>query len=394
MRTIAVTGTNGKTTTVELARQLLVAAGHRPASLGTLGLQMKGMSTYEPVLIGDDALPELVEELTNCYQADALLFEAFSASIMGKLYDKLPVDIAVLTYIGEDHIEYHGSKESYVHSKLRLFREILDEKGVAIYNIADERANQMKDIIEQRNINSFTFGLNHKSDLCLTNVETHSFKSEALLLYQNREYSISVPIIGDIFLLNWLAALSISLQFNVQIESLLETSKSLKLPPGRLEFIGSCNGAKIYVDYAHTACALTAVLKEMRKMTRGRLHLLFGCGGGRDSAKRNKMGMVALKYADNIYITDDNPRDEDPKTIRNQIKVFCPIGVEIDNRKLAIEQAIQKLELGDTLIVAGKGHENYQEVKGNKVSFSDKETVIQCIDKITSKHCNYELQLS
>ena len=129
-------------------------------------------------------------------------------------------------------------------------------------------------------------------------------------------------------------------------------------------------------------------------MTRGRLHLLFGCGGGRDSAKRNKMGMVALKYADNIYITDDNPRDEDPKTIRKQIKEFCPIGVEIDNRKLAIEQAIQKLELGDTLIVAGKGHENYQEVKGNKMSFSDKETVIQCIDKITSKHCNYELQLS
>lgn len=394
IKTIAVTGTNGKTSTVELARQLLSSVGHNPASLGTMGLHIKGMDSYEPILIGFEAMPELTQELAEYYQVDTLIFEAFSAAIMGKLYDKLPLDIAVLTHIGEDHIEYHGSKENYVNAKLHLFRKLLHEKGTAIYNAGDERAQEIKQICERRNINSFTFGMDRKADLCLTNVKTHSHKSQGILNYQNKEYPISVPFIGDIFLLNWLAALSISLQFDVQLKKLLESSGSIELPPGRLEYVGSYNEAKIYVDYAHATGALTAVLNLLRQLTDGKLHLLFGCGGGRDVSKRSQMGTAAREYADSIYITDDNPRDEDPKEIRKQIIECCPTGIEISGREMAIKQAIDNLRENDILIIAGKGHERYQEVKGEKTYFSDKEIVLDYLNKLTPKSDNHELQLS
>lgn len=382
VKTVAVTGTNGKTTTVVLARQLLESVGHRTASLGTLGLDIKDTVIYEPILIGCDAMFELAEELHHYYQVETLIYEAFSTAIMGRLYDKLPPDIAVLTYIGEDHIEYHGSKECYVNSKLRLFQEVLDGKGTAIYNIGDERAQELQHICEQRNIYPFTFSINQKSDLWLSDLKGDCFGTKGILNYQDKQYFVTLPFIGDIFLLDWLAALSISLQFSNNIEELLEMSKRLLLPPGRLEFIGSYNGAKIYVDYAHTPCALMALLKEVRKVTHGEMHLLFGCGGGRDVSKRSQMGKVAQRFADIIYITDDNPRDENPKKIRSQIKEFCPSGTEIGDRKLAIESAIQNLKTDDTLIIAGKGHENYQEVKGSKKYFSDKATVLNILDKV------------
>lgn len=391
IKTVAVTGTNGKTSTVELTRQLLAFAGHRPASLGTLGLQITDMDSYEPILIGAEAMSDLAEELAECYEADTLVYEAFSTAIMGKMYDTLTLDIAVLTYIGEDHIDYHGSKENYVNTKLRLFREILDEKGTAIYNIRDERALEIKQICEQRNIHSFTFGIDQESDLRLADIKTYSFSSQGILNYQDKEYDISVPFIGDIFLLNWLAALSVALKSNIKLETLLTNSERLKLPLGRLEYIGSYNDAKIYVDYAHTACALLAVLKELRKVTNGELHLLFGCGGGRDISKRSQMGVIAQQYADNIYITDDNPRDEDPKNIRKQIMESCPLGIEIEGRRIAIEQAIHNLKSSDTLIIAGKGHEKYQETKGKKIYFSDKETVLECIDKLKAKFSEHKL---
>ena len=394
IKTVAVTGTNGKTSTVELARQLLDSGGHRPASLGTMGLQMKDTDAYDPILIGDEALPELSEELAEYHQVNVFIYEAYSAAIMGKLYDNLPLDIAVLTYIGEDHLEYHGSKENYVNAKLRLFRELLREKGTAIFNAGDERAAEIKQICEHRNINIFTFGISRKADLCLTDVKTHNYKSTGILNYQHKEYPISVPFIGAVFLLNWLAALSISLQSDLKLEKLLKNSRNLKLPAGRLEYIGKYKGARIYVDYAHTTDALIAVLNVLRKVTKKNLHLLFGCGGERDVSKRGQMGRIAQKYADNVYITDDNPRYEDPKEIRKQIMECCPVGIEVDDRKIAIKRAIHNLKRNDTLIIAGKGHENYQEIKEDKKYFSDKETVLEYINEVTPRFDNHELQLS
>src|SRR5690606_31337148 len=178
--------------------------------------------------------------------------------------------------------------------------------GIAIYNAADRRALQLKHICDQRNIRTFTFGFNHKADLYLRDVEVNNDHSKGILKYRDKEYRISVPFIGNIFLLNWLAALSISLQFKVTLDNLLINSRSLKLPPGRLEYIGSYNDARVYVDYAHTADALKAVLTALRNVTTGTVHLVFGCGGGRDTAKRSQMGIVAQHHADTVYITDDN----------------------------------------------------------------------------------------
>ena len=388
---VGVTGTNGKTSTVDLARKILQYTDFIPASLGTLGLHIKDTLPYEPLLIGPEAIPELVNELNEDYQADVFIFEAFSAAIMGKLYDGLPIDIAVLTYIGEDHLDYHKSKENYVSAKLRLFKELLHENGIAIYNATDERALELKHICDQRNIRTFTFGFDHKADLYLKDVEVTNDHSKGILKYQDNEYQISVPFMGNIFLLNWLAALSITLQFQVQLDLLLKTSRSLTLPPGRLEYIGSYNDARVYVDYAHTADALKAVLAALRKVSNGSIHLVFGCGGGRDVAKRSQMGVVAQHHADTIYITDDNPRDEDPKMIREQIMEFCPKAIQIDGRANAINQAISNLKINDILLVAGKGHENYQELKGHKEYFSDKETIRTYIDKTKPKFQNHEL---
>lgn len=394
IQTVAVTGTNGKTSTVELAWQLLSFVGRHPASLGTLGLHVVDMDYYDPIMIGADAMPDLAGELIEDYHADTFIFEAYSAAITGKLYDKLPVDIAVLTNIGEDHIEYHGSKENYVNAKMRLFRELLQENGIAIFNAGDERFQKIKNICEQRSIKTFTFGLNRKADLYITGIRTDFDRSEGTLTFLEKEYNFSVPVIGDVFLLNWLASLSISLQFNIPLKRLLEYSESVKLPPGRLEYVGSYNRARIYVDYAHTADALKAVLMTLGRVTKGKLHLLFGCGGGRDIFKRSQMGKVARNYADNVYVTDDNPREENPETIRRQILEFCPDGIEIEDRKVAIKQAIRNLKEKDTLIIAGKGHETYQEIKGETRHFSDKEIVNNYLKESASKYNKYVLQLS
>ena len=394
IRTIAVTGTNGKTSTVELARQLMVAAGHRPASLGTLGLKTDFSKNSEPLLIGKDAIPELVTEL-RCYQnIDIFLYEAFSASIAARLYDELPLDVAVLTNIGEDHLECHGTQEEYEKAKLRLFSEILKSEGTALYNADDISAVNIEAICRRRNMDTFTFGINCKADLKLTHKYMRGLETHVGILFKNQQYKCKVPFDESIFLSNWLAALAIGLQCNIELESLLRFSQNLLLPPGRLELVGrTTHKATIYVDYANNADALKAVLDIVQRNTTGKVRLVFGCGGGKHKSKRTKMGRIAHENADVVYVTDDNAREEDPKRLRMEIIEHCPQAIEIGNRKKAIENAIRDLCPKDTLLIAGKGHENHQEINGVKTNFSDKKTVLEYLNTV-SKNKNYELQLS
>ena len=394
IRTIAVTGTNGKTTTVELARQLISAAGHRPASLGTLGLKTDFSKNSEPLLIGKDAIPELVEEL-QCYQnIDIFLYEAFSASIAARLYDELPLDVAVLTNIGEDHLECHGTRKEYEKAKLCLFSEILKCEGTALYNADDVSGDKIEAICRHRNMNSFTFGINSKADLKITHKYIQGNETHLGVLFRNKHYKVKVPFSESIFLSNWLAALAIGLQCNIEIEALLRFSQNLRLPPGRLELVGSTvHGAPIYVDYAHNAHALKAVLDIVQRKTTGKVRLVFGCGGGKHKSKRTKMGRIAHESADIVYITDDNPREEDSKKLRTEIIEQCPQAIEIGNRERAVEHAIRDLGPNDTLLIAGKGHEDHQEINGVKNSFSDKKIVQEYLSTV-SKNKNHELQLS
>ncbi len=390
IKTIAVTGTNGKTSTVEMARQLLVKTGYLPASLGTLGLKLKNQEYLQSILIGCDAIPNLVSDLLQFYKIDTFIYEAFSSSIVGKIYDKLPLDIAVLTQIGEDHIEYHGSIEDYGIAKLRLFNEVLNENGLAIYNVKDSRSQEIKQICIDRTIRTFCYGVDHECDLSMSKVVTDNFITTGILNYQNKSYEIKLPFSGNIFVLNWLAALSITLQYEIDIKSLVNYSKQLLLPPGRFEHVGNFNNARIYIDYAHNALALKAVLMDLRNITKAKIHLIFGCGGGRDLEKRTQMGLVAFKYADYTYITNDNPRDEDPEKIRAQIKDSCPSAFEIADRKVAIENAINKVEIGDSLLIAGRGHEDFQETKGVELYLSDKQIVMNILDLNALKIKNQE----
>lgn len=388
IKTIAVTGTNGKTSTAEMTRQLLLKSGYLPASLGTLGLKLESQEYRQSILIGCDAIPNLVSDLIRFYKIDIFIYEAFSSSIVGKVYDKLPLDIAVLTQIGEDHIDYHGSKENYGNAKLRLFKKVLNEGGLAIYNVKDVRSQEIKQICADRNIRTFSYGVDHECDLSMTKVVIDNSITTGILNYENKSYQVKLPFSSSIFLLNWLAALSITLQYEIDIKSVLNNSKQLLLPSGRFEHVGNFNNARIYVDYAHNACALKAVLLDLRNITKGKIYLVFGCGGGRDFAKRTQMGLVAYKYADYTYITNDNPRDEDPEKIRAQIKDSCPSAFEIADRKVAIENAINKVEKGDSLLIAGRGHEDFQEAKGVMNYFTDKQIVTNILDCIALKFKN------
>lgn len=386
MKTIAITGTNGKTSTVSLTQQLLASKDYKSICLGTLGLHVDNEYMFDPILIGQDAIPNLIEELREYNQIDSFIYEAFSAPISAKLYDKTSLDIAVLTYIGEDHLDFHESRDNYINAKLRLFNEVLQKKGTVIYNINDESAARLEKICIQRDLNSLTFGFFEKCDLWVEKLVTKESYSQGVLVYKGNQHSFKVPFVGQPFLLNWLAALSVSLQFGISLKDLLMASETLKLPPGRFEYIGNYNGAKIFVDYAHTACALKAMLNIFREITEGKIYLVFGCGGNRDASKRGKMGSIAQRLADVVYITDDNPRDEDPKSIRNQIFDFCPKGIDVSDRKLAISLAINSLETSDVLVITGKGHEKTQEIKGVKQYFSDTETTLELLNELNNNH--------
>lgn len=370
----AITGTNGKTSVVCIASQLMESCGYKAASLGTLGLISKNYSDPDPTLVGPGAIPELIDELENIHDIDGFFFEAFSASIEAGLYDDVRIDVAVLTNISIDHLDYHGSKQNYVKAKFKLFEEVLDKGKNAVINLDDKMAEKLVKICEKRLINYLSYGAHKNASLKVISIKNIDDRTEVTIEFEKRLFRTTLSFIGDIFVQNWLCALSILLIQGHEIEQLLKASEQISLPMGRMEKISNKN---IYIDYAHNSVALEAVLKILKSKCKGKLHLVFGCGGDRDKDKRAAMGRIANKYADKIFITDDNPRTENAKKIRSDILQYCYKGAEISNRKKAIQFSMNNLKPNDILLVAGKGHETYQEVNGKIYEYSDKNTILE-----------------
>lgn len=398
-RIFAVTGTNGKSSVVTFLRQILGFLNERAVSFGTVGLEFSSDELRQdpslqkltlPKLTTPDAfsLHKLLHELKKESVTD-FMFEASSHGLDQYRLHQVRVTVAAFTNLTQDHLDYHGTLESYFASKTRLFTEILVPGGVAVLNAASSYTRSLQLLLKQHEVRILTYGVNVTADLEAKNVHLEADHIAFDLYFQGTmKGAYRLRMVGDFQLENVLCATTMAMAEGFSLEKIVPCFEKLVSAKGRMELAGiKDNGARIYVDYAHTPDALERSLDALRSHltgTSGQLSLVFGCGGNRDVLKRPLMGEIAHKKADRVIITDDNPRDEDPDFIRAQILSHCPTGINISNRNEAISTAIEGLGPQDILLVAGKGHERGQIVKDQILTFDDVDVVRKAIRVISN----------
>jgi len=357
---VAVTGTNGKTSTVEMTRQLWRMAGFHAASIGTLG-----------VTAGDDRVvtglttPDIVTFLSNMagLAAEGVTHAAFEASSHGLdqyRTEGLPVKAAAFTNLSHDHLDYHGDMDSYMAAKMRLFREVVDPNGTVVIWNDDMWSPAAEYEAKQRGVRILTVG-QHGEDLRLVSREPTQLGQSLVIAAGPVVQKVTLPLIGAYQVANALVSAGLVIATGGDVAQTLGNLARLQPVRGRLERAAiTKTGAPVYVDYAHTPDAIEAALDALRPHATGRLILVFGAGGDRDKDKRPEMGKVAAAKADIAIITDDNPRGEDAATIRAAIAAGAPGAQVIGDRRKAIAAAIAEARADDIVCIAGKGHEQGQ----------------------------------
>jgi UDP-N-acetylmuramoyl-L-alanyl-D-glutamate--2,6-diaminopimelate ligase len=376
LKMAAVTGTNGKTTTTFLIKHICEKAGLRCGLIGTV--------RYE---IGERVLPatrttpesldlqELLAQMTNA-GCRAAAMEVSSHALALERTRGLEWDVAVFTNLTQDHLDFHGTMENYFDSKAKLFTQLArqerKQKPVAIVNIDDRYGEQLLGKID-KNISVVTFGMSARADFRASNYRMEFGGTSYQLDARGKSYLVRVPLIGRFNVANSIAALAAANALGLSLrEAVLSLGKTPQVP-GRLEAVPAKRQFQVFVDYAHTPDALLNVLKTLRELQPGRLIVVFGCGGDRDRQKRPLMAEVVDRHADLAIITSDNPRKEDPDAIIAEVeKGFRTDHYEkIADRTAAIKRAIELAQPRDIVLIAGKGHENYQEFADNTVPFDD-----------------------
>ncbi len=382
LKKVAVTGTNGKTSTVYYTAQIMNALGVLSASMGTIGIdspvyKQDGKMTMPDGVRLNKSFHDLQEK-----GIQVVAMEASSHGLDQGRLDGHKVQAAAFTNLTRDHLDYHQTMENYLNAKMRLFSDYIVENGMAVLNADVPEYDVLKQVCLQKKLNIISYGKNAET---LKLVQQKPMQDGQILTIEvdGKTYEIPLKIYGDFQAYNILAATGLCMGLGKTWTEIAAILPSLVSPPGRLEPIGEINGAQIFVDYAHTPDALERVLNSLRPHTQNKLSCLFGCGGNRDKGKRPQMGEIADRLADVVYITDDNPRDEEPEMIRQEIKQACPKGIEVDSRQQAIQTAIQNLTAGDILVLAGKGHESGQTIKGVEYPFNDKIEVQQILKSLT-----------
>ncbi len=368
---VAVTGTAGKTSVAAFIRQIWKAAGYASASIGTTGVVSPGRDEYGSLTTPDPVdLHRLLQDLAD----EGVTHGAMEASSHGLdqfRLDGVKLSAAGFTNLGRDHMDYHPTVEHYFASKMRLFGELLPKNSPAIVFADDSYSAKAIEVARQAGHKALSVGRKGEF-LTLTRVEHERFCQIAEIRHEGRHYRIEFPLAGDFQIANGLVAAGLAIATGTDAETALHALEHLEGAPGRLDLVGySADHAPCYVDYAHKPEALENVLSSLRPFTTGRLVCVFGCGGDRDPGKRPIMGEIAARLADDVIVTDDNPRTEEPSTIRKQILSAAPEAIEIADRKLAIEKAVAALGKGDCLVVAGKGHEVGQTIGTTVHPFSD-----------------------
>jgi UDP-N-acetylmuramoyl-L-alanyl-D-glutamate--2,6-diaminopimelate ligase len=374
----AVTGTNGKTSTVELARQLWRMAGNSAASIGTLGITTSG----EQVKTGLTT-PDIVTFLSNIsgLAREGVTHVAFEASSHGLdqyRSEGVPVQISAFTNLSRDHLDYHGDMDSYFNAKMRLFDEVLGDDGTAVIWADDAYSDKAIARAKKRALRIITVGEKGESIKLLSRKPTQ-LGQDLELSIQGETHKIKLPLIGAYQASNALTAAGIVLASGGAVDDVVGHMARLQPVRGRLE--RACitrSGAPVYVDYAHTPDALTAAIAAMRPHCKGQIILVFGAGGDRDKGKRPEMGRVAVADADVAIVTDDNPRSEDASTIRAEILSGAIGAAQIGDRREAIAHAIGLAMADDIVLIAGKGHEQGQIVGERVLPFDDVQVAREC----------------
>jgi UDP-N-acetylmuramoyl-L-alanyl-D-glutamate--2,6-diaminopimelate ligase len=368
----AVTGTNGKSSVAGFTRQIWSQLGHASGSIGTLGVEADGfadgpsLTTPDPVVLHRT----LAELARGGVQHVAL--EASSHGLDQFRLDGVELRAAAFTNITRDHLDYHVTAQAYLAAKLRLFDELLPVDGVAVLNGDIPEFAAIRDVCRDAGHEVRVYGMN-TSDIRLEDAHPLANGQRLCISCRGRTYDTRLPLIGAFQAYNALAALGLVLACDGDLDDAVAALARLRGVRGRMELVArTAAGAPVYVDYAHTPDALETALKAIRPHVAGRLVVVFGAGGDRDAGKRPLMGVVAAREADLAIVTDDNPRREEPGTIRRQILVGCPAAREIGDRREAIAAAIGLLGPDDVLIVAGKGHEDGQIVGNLKLPFDDR----------------------
>jgi len=372
----AVTGTKGKSSIVAFLREIWTALGKPAASLGTVGVT--GPSGTIPL---SHTTPDPVEihELLAKLKADGvdhLAIEASSHGLDQHRLDGVKIKGCGFTNITRDHMDYHPTFEDYLTAKLRLFSEVVADGGVAVINADADHADRFIAAAQARGLKLITVGRKGET-IQLDRREDRGGAQALTLHYQGKIYYVELPQAGAFQASNALVAAGLAIGLGEDAAKVFAALEHLKGAPGRMEKVAfAASGAPVYVDYAHTPDSLEKVLEALRPHTANRLHVVFGCGGDRDKGKRPLMGAAAVKLADDVIVTDDNPRTEDAATIRSEILAAAPGAREIGDRAQAIRTAMADLKTGDVLIIAGKGHETGQYIKGEVFPFSDREQAI------------------
>ncbi|GAA4528907.1 UDP-N-acetylmuramoyl-L-alanyl-D-glutamate--2,6-diaminopimelate ligase [Chelativorans composti] len=379
---VAVTGTAGKTSVASFTRQIWEQAGFAAASIGTTGVVAPGRDEYGELTTPDPvSLHKLLAELAASGVTHAAM-EASSHGLSQRRVDGVRFAAAAFTNIGRDHMDYHPTVEEYHQTKMRLFDTLLPPGAPAVVFADDAWSQPTIEAVERAGRKLLTVGRNG-TFIALKRAEHERHRQHGEVEHEGRLYEIEVPLAGEFQLANALVAAGLAIATGLDAATAFKALKHLKGASGRLELTGTTkDGAQIYVDYAHKPEALENVLKAVRPFTTGRVVVVFGCGGDRDRGKRPIMGDIARRLADVVIVTDDNPRSEDPAAIRAEILAAVPEAREIGDRREAIRTAIAGLRTGDTLIVAGKGHEHGQEIAGRKYPFSDHEEVRKALEEM------------
>ena len=375
---VAVTGTNGKTSTVEMTRQLWRMAGHRSASVGTLGV-----TTADDQVKTGLTTPDIVTFLHNMAGMKRMgishvAFEASSHGLDQYRSEGLPVRTAAFTNFSRDHLDYHPDMDAYFAAKMRLFDEVVEEGGTAVVWTGDPKSAEVIEHVRRRALKLLTVGPGGET-IDLRSRVPSPLGQTLVLGYGGKEWRLNLPLIGAYQAANVLVAAGLVLATGGNWEQTFAGMGRLSPVRGRLErAVITRAGAPVYVDYAHTADALEAAIAALRPHVEGRLITLFGAGGDRDQGKRPEMGAVAARTSDLVIVTDDNPRNEDPAKIRREVLAGAPGACEIGGRRQAIAAALAEARTGDIVLLAGKGHETGQIVGDQLLPFDDAQVAREC----------------
>jgi UDP-N-acetylmuramoyl-L-alanyl-D-glutamate--2,6-diaminopimelate ligase len=378
----AVTGTSGKTSVTAFARQIWQRLGHASASIGTIGLVSPKRTVYGSLTTPDPiALHRQLDEIAR-EGVTHLALEASSHGLDQYRLDGVRMSAGGFTNLSRDHMDYHPDVAHYLAAKLRLFREVVPPGGAAVISADHDCSETVLDAARARGLRIISIGRagdGAGEGIRLADVAIDGFVQGLRVEHRGRGFSIRLPLVGGFQIENALVAAGLAIGTGSDAAGVFASLEQLEGARGRLERVGERNGAPIFVDYAHKPDALAKALQALRPYAKRKLVVVFGAGGDRDAGKRPLMGAIAAENADAVIVTDDNPRSENPKSIRSAILSGSKGAIEIGDRATAIRTAIGGLEAGDALLIAGKGHETGQIVGDRVLPFSDHDAVASAL---------------